>query len=179
MSQLENPFASPEIGGLQAERKTLQRAPTRPSGRLALWGWPAVFALNMIVPGLFYPLAIEHEGNAMACHFALLLASLCLLIPGWFFCAARPKGGSALVRGALLIAVTQFFPMLQIYVGMMGIGIAGAIVPKFAFHNAVVVFLVTLFLGSVLIAASAVAGYIISLLFFPGHPFDENVPQGE
>jgi hypothetical protein len=84
--------------------------------------WTPVFALNLIVPLVLARGVIDGGGQAgMYCAIVLYWAL------GLTACAARPAFGRALVIGGLIVACTQFTPVLQFVAGFAAVMIGGQV----------------------------------------------------
>jgi hypothetical protein len=113
MTEFENPYRAPASDAVAGVAR---------SGRidgLAFAAWPAVFGLNMVLPLFFSTVVTEHHGR-----FGLCIASFVLLAGGWALCAVSASTARKVILGAALVAVTQFFPVLQIIAGSVSMGIA-------------------------------------------------------
>src|ERR1700723_1068513 len=80
--------------------------------------WLCAFALNLIVPGFFWLLMAGLGGRiGMGGGIGLL----------WYLghriCGLSVASGRALVRGGFIIAAMQLCPILQIFTGIMSMGI--------------------------------------------------------
>lgn len=102
-----NPYQSPA-----AVEPDENRPPRKPDW-LSIYGWPVVFAANMIVP-LLIGLDVTREGGLTG----LVIACALLLVAGWVFYYLRPQSMRTVLLGAAMLAVTQIFPILQIVAGL-------------------------------------------------------------
>ncbi|WP_422927184.1 hypothetical protein [Singulisphaera sp. PoT] len=80
------------------------------------WAWPiawtVVYALNLIVPYDIGVAAMELKDTQ-----SILACTVFLWILGIAACVGYPPLGRRLVRGGLIVAITQFVPILQIMAG--------------------------------------------------------------
>ncbi len=94
--------------------------PEKPRSRRRIW--TLVFALNLIVP-LFFGWMMTADGGRFG-----MAAGIGLL---WYLgdraCGWTDGWGRALVSGGFVVALSQLFPLLQIWAGIVGTGIATAL----------------------------------------------------
>jgi hypothetical protein len=96
--------------------------PERPRSRGRIW--TLVFVLNLIVPLFFGWMLTADSGR-----FGMAAGIGLLWYLGYRACGQNDWWGRALVRGGFLVALTQLFPLLQIWAGVVGVGIASALGP--------------------------------------------------
>ena len=115
MTDLDNPFAAPETVELDASRAVREK--------VDLWVLAAgtvVFVANLVVPMLFATMFLDDAPG----YLAILVACLVLLFGGWRIMVALPAYSRSILIGALVVAASQLFPVLQLFAGMVGVGIA-------------------------------------------------------
>lgn len=124
--------------------------------------WAAVFALNLVIPGLLGWMSTAGDGR-----IGMLLAIFCLLGSGFWTCSRAPGIGFALVVGGVAVALSQAIPVLQIVAGgaAFAVGKALAFIEPAADLSGVTSatggFVVTLTTGGLLMAAALVAGLVL------------------
>jgi hypothetical protein len=143
----------------------LEQSEPRPRIGNLLWHhlWTAALAANLVVPmSVARDMARGGEiGMALAVGVLWLIGDLAGVRWAWL----RP----VLLKGAVVVALTQFAPILQITAGLVGVGVAGL---SLGLHedapfppppaSAVRVFAATFITGGLLLFASLVAGLISS-----------------
>jgi hypothetical protein len=157
-----NPYQSPEA----AELSDAGAETREPQGYVAHGTFAAVFGVNMIVPLMFgWPMASEHGA------LGLVLAVAFLLVCGMCVCSLSPKLARAINLGGMIVAASQFIPILHITAGAIGFGLADGLgltdfgpAPSLTNLGAFVVTAVT---GTILIGMSTVPGLILVWLW-PG-----------
>lgn len=165
MTNPENPYRAPEsdttAGGIRSGDLD----------RNAFIMWAIVFGLNMVLPLLFSVEVTQHHGR-----FGMGAASLVLLIAGWVLCALSARTARKLILGAVIVALTQFFPILQIVAGSVSMGIAASIqqadggggdsgrdevgFPEIT--SELGGFMVTMLVGGILLAFASIIGFVVS-----------------
>jgi asparagine N-glycosylation enzyme membrane subunit Stt3 len=133
--------------------------PAARAGRGWHVAWAAVFAANLPAP--LY-LASELDGHAAywAGVAAALLAALAL---GHRAVARDPAARGALVSGGVVVALTQVFPVVQVYAGIGAAVVAQFVVPeKNEFARG---FWLTTFTGALLVAVALLCGALVRLVF--------------
>jgi len=129
-----------------------------------------VFLLNLPVP-FFWGVMVNEKRNT----FIMLAGCAMLLALGRFICSRSRRIGFSLTAGGLVVAVTQFFPLLQISVGLLvveGFGAATGLVKGSEYGPilneispwACLVF--TLLTGLILMGIALVTGEVIRQVFF-------------
>jgi len=81
--------------------------------------WLLGYALNLIVPGLFASGTLSPAGVTGLVAAVLLMAAMGSAILTW-----RPSWTRPAAKGAILVALTQFFPVLQMISGMVAVSLA-------------------------------------------------------
>jgi hypothetical protein len=160
-----NPYAAPKSDGTDSAA-----APRLASRRWAIRlgvAWTAVFLLNLPIPLLFaWDIGVLHGAVGMAA--ALIVAGLC----GGWVCVLKPKFGFPLVVGGAVVALSQFFPALQLIAGAIAIAIGemlgqvkpgrGDAVGQIASEAGG--FLVTMITGLLLLTAAFAVGWPVQFL---------------
>jgi hypothetical protein len=163
-----NPYEAPKTSATEGSPK--RAGDRRYASRLHL-AWVIVFLLNLVVPGFFGWMVTESGGRN-----GMLIATLLLLALGYGACGAARRTARTLVFGGLLVTITQFFPLVQIVAGFIGLGIGEAIGQADMSDDALPGqvkseaggFLITLVTGGLLMAISLVAGGFLRIIT-PGH----------
>lgn len=132
--------------------------------------WLVVFAINLPIPLWFGWSFAEGDGRAG------VIAALPLIFAiGIFGCGVARKVGLALVVGGVIVALSQFFPVLQIVAGVFGIAVGrvlglvedgGGDVLDSTIPSLAGGFVVTLATAAALIGPAVVMGSLLSL-FLP------------
>lgn len=110
--------------------------------------WPIVLGLNLVLP-LLFGLGLTDEHGRLG----MVIGLLVLLTFGWTLCAANPSWARKLNAGAIVVAVSQVFPTLQIVIGM------------FALSMGVSLKLVVIDDSDRASAASEAGGFVVTILF--------------
>ncbi|WP_165068816.1 hypothetical protein [Paludisphaera rhizosphaerae] len=92
------------------------------SGTTLAWTWLGVALVNMLVPG---GLGLLLTFNAGLVGMALGIAAVLGL--GWYAAHIVPQVVRTVVHGGWIVAVVQFFPLLQIAAGSVGVEIVKAL----------------------------------------------------
>ena len=168
MTNPENPYRAPESD------TTAGAIRSGDLDRNAFITWAIVFGLNMVLPLLFSVELTQHHGRLGMC-----AASLVLLIAGWVLCALSARTARKLILGAAIVALTQFFPILQIVTGSVSMGIAasfqladgggGDLDPDEGGFPEITSelggFMVTILVGGILLTFASLIGLVLSLVF--------------
>lgn len=116
LNDVTNPYRPPRD---RPDPVPPQRGDSSKIDRVAFAAWPLALVSNMIVP-LFFGLDFTYEqGRA-----GMLVATVLFLLAGWGLCYVKPNAARRLIAGSTLTAISQFFPILQIFAGVVAIGIA-------------------------------------------------------
>ncbi|MCR9202089.1 MAG: hypothetical protein NXI04_25890 [Planctomycetaceae bacterium] len=141
----DHPFAPPQSGPEVAVTTdaiaTLQKT------------WLKRMAANCIVPTFFALLLVEGYGR-----LGLPVGILVGGFAGWHMCRFAPALMTDICRGAFAVALTQFYPWLQVGIGLVTVGPF-----ERQLHNPFVVVLATLLTGGALAIVSLVFGVIYRL----------------
>ncbi|MEM9827935.1 MAG: hypothetical protein AAF958_15195 [Planctomycetota bacterium] len=127
----------------------------------AFW-WPIALTLNLCVPVLLGMQVVQPIGRiGMYAAIALMLAA------GWLLGKAFPILTGPLLSGAVLVGLAQFFPLLQMIAGLIGLSVAEGLLDieqdnLMRIDRPLAAFLVTVVTGSILIGFSLLAGGSIS-----------------
>ncbi len=131
--------------------------------------WPLVFGLNMVVPIMFSVSLTRQAGQ-----YGILAGAVLLLLLGWGLCYHLPVYAWRLNLGSVVVACTQFFPILQIVIGIISLPLArrmtGLKPRELSFDGLPELtselegFFATLLVGSALIGISGVLGFLIALV---------------
>jgi len=135
--------------------------------RLLQLAWTAVFLVNLPLPVLFGLSATENDGRA-----GMFVATLLLLILGFWVCATSGRAGRVLIVGGVLVGLSQFIPALQFAAGMASLGLGqalGQVKPHYGGEPGNVIseaggFLVTLSTGDLLMTASVALGLLLQAI---------------
>ena len=143
------------------------RPPSR-CDRFSIAVWSVIFAANTIVPLMFgLELTVKHGRVGVG------IASLLLWAGGAILCCWRSSIMWQVILGALITALSQLFPILQIIAGCIGLSAAarlgqaetggdGQLLDQVT--SEVGGFIVTVIAGGVLLAGAAIAGLCLSIL---------------
>lgn len=135
--------------------------PEENPSRLGMWS--IAFASNLIVP-LLIGWTVTQEGGRIGMGAGIGL----LWYLGYRVCVASDWCGRALVIGGILVAATQFCPILQIFTGIMSVGFANHVWPgSFAdmgIRTELSGLIATLSMGLMMMGVAAVIGTIGNLL---------------
>ena len=99
-----NPYQPPET----IEALVDHHAVPRSFDYFALIAWPIVQACNMFLAALFGWGITQDHGR-----IGIFFAAMWFLVAGWFLCCVRPVSARKLIFGAILLALTQVFPIIQ------------------------------------------------------------------
>jgi hypothetical protein len=127
--------------------------------------WPVVFALNLVMPGLFGLMSTDGAGRV-----GMLVGTCFLLVCGFWICSSARNIGFALVVGGVPVALSQVVPIIQMVAGTLAFAFAealGLVGPGGAMGTATSAaggFVLTLTTGGLLMAAALVAGLALRAL---------------
>jgi hypothetical protein len=155
-----NPYAPPASlrTGSQPRGDSGQR------GLIIYLAWFAVLVLNLAIPLLLaLPLTDDRARIGMLIAIALLCAAGC------WVCANSRQAGRSLVIGGVLVGLSQLFPILQMFAGVVamnigvfsGLGHHGEIETLNTEIGGLVVTLIT---GTILMSIAAGIGFVIERL---------------
>lgn len=82
--------------------------------KFARIGWPVVFALNLVVPVMLVVVNQPWSGQLGA-----IAAFIMLLMMGWRLCCQYPDFGRKLVIGSIFVALSQVFPIIHFWAGIV------------------------------------------------------------
>ncbi len=117
MTDATNPYAAPEFSDSSIE---VAKPKVRQFDKeLAVFAWPLVFVLNMIVPVLLGWGMTRDQGR-----LGMFAASAVLLSMGWWLCVAKNSLARRMIVGGLLTALSQFIPVLQFGAGLVSVWLA-------------------------------------------------------
>jgi hypothetical protein len=171
-----NPYEAPRTSATEGLSK---RAVDRRYASGLHLAWVIVFLLNLVTPLLFGWSRTESSGR-----IGMLIAAFLLLALGYGACGTARGIARPLVAGGILVAISQFFPLIQIIAGLIGMGIGSAagqvdgrgdIGPGFV-RTETGGFLVTLVTGGLLMTAALVAGAFLRIIT-PWHWWSDR-PEG-
>jgi hypothetical protein len=80
--------------------------------------WALVFAINCIAPVLF-AINMTRDFGRLGVGIAVFM----FLVMGWYFGRLHSRNAKRLVTGAIIVALTQFFPILQFISGFIAFSI--------------------------------------------------------
>ena len=128
--------------------------------------WTVVLLCNSVVPLLIgWTEAQQGQGQ-----FGIILAMGLCLVLGYVACIYIPLFALIATRGGFLVALTQFFPVLQLIAGMIAIDTIRktGIIPGQTLDRGSLglfdAFLVTVATGSILIGISVLFGMLLRLV---------------
>lgn len=193
MNTHANPYSPPQIE--DAEQRVAVASIVEDETTTGYYfAWLFVFTLNLILP-LAFGMTVA-RGSA---RYGVAIAALVLLVVGLLFCSVRRKFARIAVVGGALIALTQFFPLLQVVAGLISVGIASnleqglGLVPANVAENpadfagtcvwsGVGGFAATLTTGGLLMGAAMFPGWLFELLSWQTarrnqRPTEANVPS--
>jgi hypothetical protein len=171
-SMMSNPY-QPPLGDAANERivtavdSEASTVSTSRTGRLVLW-WLVSFAVNLIIPVLFgSEVVVEHGiwGGAFAvAGTALLGIQACRWWPGFM---------RRINVGAVLVAISQLMPIVQLIAGLIAISIAEKVGLARAEEGQLVQqanselggFVITLVTGAILLGVSLIVGSLLTLCY--------------
>ncbi len=154
-----NPYQPPET----IEALVDHHAVPRSFDYFALIAWPIVQACNMFLAALFGWGITQDHGR-----IGIFFAAMWFLVAGWFLCCVRPVSARKLIFGAILLALTQVFPIIQMIAGTVAFMTALSL--GLAAENPETVttefggFLMTFIVGGILICCAWVMGLIVGLM---------------
>jgi len=162
----ENPYRSPAA--------IIEDAPRAMAGEsfnpYLLGSWAAVFALNLIVPVFLGLMLTGMEGQAGMC----LTVGALFLAGGWF-CFAFPRFGRRLIAGAVVIGLSQIFPIAHFVAGSVALAVAEELQLTINGHGPTLTFLgsilVTLLVGGFFMFGGFGLG-CLAALFLPAAWFE-------
>jgi hypothetical protein len=129
-------------------------------------GWTVVFGLNLIVPWSLGNEVTKGKGQIGICFgIALMWLVGCEIGRRW------PSLGWNLTAGGIVVALTQFYPLIQMFAGLVAFAILGRIgsgsTPNSTFNTLTApvpgTFLLTVTTGAVLYVVALCAGALLSL----------------
>jgi hypothetical protein len=137
-------------------------SPEKAPSRLGMWS--IAFASNLVVP-LLIGWMVTQQGGRIG-----MVAGIGLLwYLGYRVCVASDGCGRALVIGGILVAATQFCPILPVFAGLMGLGVAERLWPESFVNMGTKTelggFIATVVMGLVMMGVAAVIGSIANVLF--------------
>jgi len=109
---LDNPYVAPTSDLVAHPRSAVSPDTWR-------YLWLLGYALNLIVPGLFGSGTLSPAGVTGLVAAVLLIGAMEFAILAW-----RPSWTRPAAKGAILVALTQLFPVLQMISGMVAVGLA-------------------------------------------------------
>ncbi len=159
-----NPYLPPV--SLEVSPRALQSSGASPQAdprRGLFLMWPCAVSFNIVLPAIIAWSMTETSGR-----LGIFMAIGIILVTGWCFCYVRPVIARRMITGSLAVALMQFFPILHIFTGLFAfmvvekIGLSGSItasdVPD------ITTFVVTMIVGSVLLAVSLAIGTVFALI---------------
>jgi hypothetical protein len=153
-----NPYDPPRPAPMASEQPVdVVRGPF-----MLAFEWTAVLLFNLIVPTLFAWSMTNNDAKLGA-----LIAVLVVAAAGYYFCFQKPLPILIAIRGGILVALTQVFPILHIVCGSLALQawILLGDMRKSSFQEMLssipAGFLVTLMTGLLLIASSFVVGMLM------------------
>jgi len=156
----KNPYESPKcLAG------PLASPADHDDARLLLTAWATVFVVNMAMP-VFFAWSITGESGRIG----MIAASVVLFGCGCWICLMARRLAKGLIVGAVLVALTQVFPALQILAGILGLAVAEALhLSQYRDRGPEITtelggFVVTLITGGILMGLSGVTGTLVQRL---------------
>ena len=112
MDTQSNPYESPAevVDGPPSEARRISRA---------MWVWPILFSVNLVVPLFLGWGVVENEGR-----LGLLVALILMLGVGWAVGYWRPQTLRLLMAGGVITAISQMFPVLHFFFGIAAMSVA-------------------------------------------------------
>jgi hypothetical protein len=146
--------------------------PEKPPSRRGRW--TMIFGLNLVVPLYFGDLVTIDGGRiGMAAGIGLLWSL------GYRLSGMSDAWGRALLIGGTVVAATQLLPILQIFVGLVSVSLAGAQfrvpVSYMRVKGEIGGFIATFSMGLIMMSGAALVGAIGSAMF-PRRPGAEPGP---
>ncbi|WP_406696284.1 hypothetical protein V5E97_35375 [Singulisphaera sp. Ch08] len=139
--------------------------PQGPRGGL-LWHhvWTAIFAANLVAP-MWFASSLWDDGKQLG-EIGMAMAIAILWLLGDIAGARSRDMRLMLIAGGIIVAISQFFPLLQMVAGVVSLTlvawISGSSTTDFGTPqeqlSSLEYFLATLFTGSLLLLASCLAG---------------------
>lgn len=160
LNPYQPPAENPESIATQSRRERVVAGPLMLSIE-----WTGVLCFNLIVPILF-GMGMTSERAKLGV-FAAIVMIACI---GYYFCYARPLPVLFIIRGGVLVALSQVFPILQVFAGALAISIlltSGIIEDSDILHmleTATAGFLAALLTGTILMTASLIVGILLRLV---------------
>lgn len=151
-----------------------EQTPDIVSPRRLVTTWIVVFLVNLPIPVMFGGYVVDSPGGYMGMAVGCVL--WCSL--GIFLCYGRhARHVQATIRGGWLVALTQFYPMLHMLIGMLAAVLVSAVFEagssgrgpvNFTSNSATWDLLIstsmTLVTGAILITEALIIGTVITLL---------------
>jgi len=160
LNPYQPPVASPEAIATETRPERVVAGPLVLSIE-----WTAVLCFNLIVPVLF-GMGMTSERAKIGVFLAIAMIA-CI---GYYFCYARPLPVLFIIRGGVLVALSQMFPMLQVFAGALSIQILltlGIIEDSDILNmlsTATAGFLAALLTGTILMSAAFIVGVLLRLV---------------
>ena len=162
----DNPFAPPTV------QSSLVRDVQQPSSRSLIIYWIIAFCINLPLPVMLGALRTSGPGN-----IGMIIGCVIVNVTGLWLCRVAPYFMLRLSVGSVPVALSQFFGVLHIFVGLAAIKVSSLI-----FHSTAdprsgdmtrigdmaridEVTLATILTGIGLILPSIAIGYLAGLLF--------------
>lgn len=163
----KNPYQPPRISNPSGNDERLLHEQSRvlASPLILSIEWTIILAFNLIVPALV-AWAITSTSAKLGSGFAIFLMAL----TGYYFCITKPLPMLFIIRGGVLVALSQFVPALQLVAGAISIHalILVRVVTESSFNEMLSTplagFLVTLLTGLILISVSLTLGFLIRIV---------------
>lgn len=112
-----NPYQAPTSGHSPSlEMNQVEQQPA------SVAAWVLVYSLNLPVPFFFGIVVTDGTGK-----FGMVLAVVVLLAAGVFATRRYPRTLTAISIGGLVTALSQFYPMLQMFAGMAALFVTEAL----------------------------------------------------
>ncbi len=156
----DNPFAPP----------TVQSSPVRdvqqPSSRSLIIYWIIAFCINLPLPVMLGALRTSGPGN-----IGMIIGCVIVNVTGLWLCRVAPDFMLRLSVGSVPVALSQFFVVLHIFVGLAAISVSSWIFnpstdsPSGDLTRIDEVTLTTILTGIGLILPAIAIGYLAGLLF--------------
>ena len=163
----KNPYQPPRLGNQPENKVRLlhEEARVLTSPLTLSIEWTVILGFNLIVPALV-AWGLTNTPAKLGSAFALFLIALI----GYYFCITKPLPMLFIIRGGVLVALSQFVPALQLVAGAISIRalILFRIVPESSFNEMLSTptagFLVPLLTGLILIGISLTLGFLIRIV---------------
>jgi hypothetical protein len=156
--QKENPYATLDVADSEPVADRL------PPPTILLWLWPIAVLINLPVPWWMGWDMARHEGR----WFGMPVGITIWLAAGAWLIHRIPTHMVAMMCGSIVVAISQFWPMAHLWIGMFACAISRGVCgdPEgMRFHSTLGVVLVTLLTGVGLILLSLVIGKPLLFLF--------------